>query len=103
MAQHDPNPWQHRAAPEAVAASTGASSWTVAVDERAALPAEVAAMVAPSIVVCAAPRSAPAPAVAAAQHVVAPARPRGEMMLYRMNMASPPPPGGRHRRRARAS
>jgi hypothetical protein len=80
MADHNPNPWQQSPAPEAVAASTGAATWTV--EKKAA----VSELVAPSIVVSATPTA------------VEPVGPRVELLLYRMNMTA-----GRHRRHARAS
>lgn len=100
MAENDPNPWQHPAAPDAVAASTGATSWAVAAAHCAALPDEVAAMLAPQIIVSAAPYGA---IVAVAP--VKPERPRMELLNYRTNKAapSPSPSTGRHRHRARAS
>ncbi len=98
MAENDPNPWRHPAAPDAVAASTGATSWAVAAAHCAALPDEVAAMLAPQIIVSAAPHGAN---VAVAP--VKPERPRMELLNYRVNKGAPSPSTGRHRHRARAS
>ncbi len=95
MAEHNPNPWQQRALPEAVAASTGPVAWTVRCAPAPLLPAEVAAMVAPSIVVTAspaAPGTQPAPA----------ARSRVEPRPHRMDLPTVRTLNGRHRRPAHA-
>jgi hypothetical protein len=92
MAHPDSAPWLRRPAAQAVADSTGGTTVTVHCGAWATvaphLSDEVAAMLAPPIVVSSLPLGPPVP--------VSTDRRRAEMMRYRMNM--PSALSGKHRR-----